>query len=89
MTKFLLFATIHSKAVKNSFFEALEIEYYSEVSIIEAEEEAEAVKAFQESSIYGQFSVNHASQTVYTFVKSDGDVFYHRADQSPAATSEE
>lgn len=71
-----------------TYYKARDIECCSEGFTIEAEEETEAVKAFQESSIYEQFSINHASQWVYTFVKAKGDKLYHRADLSPAATRE-
>lgn len=62
----------------NTGYAALDIEYKTEEVPIVANNEPEAIKAFQESTLFFEFANKHVNTTVNTFIKAEGDTSYHR-----------
>ena len=61
-------------------YDALDIEYYSEPYSITTNDIGAAIKAFQKSSEYVEFSERHINVWVYTYIIAEGDTIFQRAD---------
>ena len=64
-------------------YDALDIEYKSKPYSITTNDMGAAIKAFQKSSDYDEFSERHMNTWVYTYIKAEGDTLFQRADLLP------
>ena len=78
--EFTLFASTLNKSPDCYMCNALDKEYNTTAVSIMADEESGAVRCFQESDIYEQFSLKNIGACVYTYIKTQDDSSFHRAD---------
>ena len=84
--KYTLIASIRNEEIIDYLLEpdALNTIAYSKDWIITANDERKAISEFQNSDIYYRFCEEH--NYVYTYIKSDSDAFFRRADIIPSVS---
>lgn len=82
---YFLFASTRSEArTYHVECNALDIEYNSPPAQVTAKDKGAAIEAFQKSEIYEQFCEKRPGTCVYTYIRTQGDDFFHRADLLPS-----